>query len=303
MKVSDKGIVFGVLVVVFAIGFYMLLLAPQRQKASELNDQIDQIHASISQQESVASYAEQARKEFPRYYGRLVVLGKAVPAQADTASMLVQLSSISDHNDLDFRSIELGGDAGSAGSGSSASTGAATSTPSTSSTASSGGSTTPPASTTGSPSTSSVNSTGGGATAGTSASTAATPVPATESSAAALPIGAVVGPAGFPTLPYTLKFRGGFFDISNFIGGVDDLVQPTDSGLRLTPDGRLFTIDGFVLNGGHPGSSPELKASFAVTTYATPADQGLTLGASPSAPAPASPGAAQAQPASAVVAK
>jgi Tfp pilus assembly protein PilO len=301
MKVSDRAIVFGVLVVVLAIGFYLLLLAPKRQKASELNDQINQIHASISQQESVASYAEQARKEFPRYYGRLVVLGKAVPAQADTASMLVQLNSISGRNDLDFRSIELGGDAGSAGSGSSSSAGAATTTPSSSGAAPDATSTTPSAST------SSVNSTGGGATSGgTSASTTATaaaPVPATESSAAALPIGAVVGPAGFPTLPYTLKFKGGFFDIANFIGGVDDLVQPTNSGLRLTPDGRLFTIDGFALNGGHPGSSPVLKASFAVTTYATPADQGLTLGASPSAPSPVSPGAAHAQPASAVVAK
>jgi Tfp pilus assembly protein PilO len=296
MKVSDKAVVFGVLVGVFAIGFYMLALSPKRQQVSELNDQIDQIHSSISQQESVASYAEQARKEFPRYYGRLVVLGKAVPAQADTASMLVQLNSISGRNNLDFRSIELGGDAGSAGSGSSASAAPATTPPPTASTPASGSSTTPPTSTTPSASTSSVTSTGGGAT-------AAAPVPATESSAAALPIGAVVGPAGFPTLPYTLKFTGGFFDIANFIGGVDDLVKPTNSGLRLTPDGRLFTIDGFALNGGAPGSSPVLHASFAVTTYATPAEQGLTLGASPSAPAPVSPGTAQAQPASAVVAK
>jgi hypothetical protein len=126
-------------------------------------------------------------------------------------------------------------------------------------------------------------------------------VPATESSTAALPIGAVVGPAGFGTLPYTLAFRGHFFDIASFIGGIDDLVQPTDDGDRLTPDGRLMTIDGFSLNGGRPGSTPKLKASFAVTTYAAPADQGLTLGASPSAPV--APGAAQAQPASAVVAK
>jgi hypothetical protein len=101
-------------------------------------------------------------------------------------------------------------------------------------------------------------------------------------------------------LPYTLKFKGGFFDISNFIGGVDSLVQPTDDGARVSPDGRLFTVDGFALNGGIPGSSPKLKATFAVTAYATPADQGLTLGASPSGPAP---GAIQAQPASAVVAK
>jgi Tfp pilus assembly protein PilO len=298
MKVSDKAIVFGVLVAALAVGFYLVLLAPERQKASDLNDQIDQLHASISQQESVASYAEQARKDFPRYYGRLVVLGKAVPAQADTGSLLVQVSSISRRNNLNFRSIELGGDSATAGSGTSSGDAAATASTasSTASTASASGTSTTP-----SASTSSVNSTGGGAATSTPASS--TPVPATESAAAALPIGAVVGPAGFPTLPYTMSFKGRFFDIANFIGGVDDLVQPTSNGVRLTPDGRLFTIDGFVLNGGRPGSTPKLKADFAVTTYATPEQEGLTLGASPSAPSPVSPGAAQAQPASAVVAK
>jgi Tfp pilus assembly protein PilO len=287
MKLSDRAILFGVLVVGLAIGFYMLVLGPKRDKASGLNDQISQIQASISQQEQVAGFAEQARQNFPRYYGRLVVLGKAVPEQADTASMLVQLNTLADRDQIDFRSIQLGGDSGSAGTGSSSSSAA----PSTSdgSAGTSTTSTTPAAS--------------GGASSSAASATAASPAAATESSAASLPIGAVVGPGGLATLPYTLKFTGGFFDISNFIGGVDGLVKPADDGARVSPDGRLFTIDGFALNGGAPGSSPVLKATFAVTTYATPADQGLTLGATPTGPAPASPNAIQAQPASAVVAK
>jgi Tfp pilus assembly protein PilO len=293
MKVSDKAIVFGVLVAALALGFYLLLLAPKRQQASDLNDQVDQLHSSISEQEQVASFAEQARKDFPRYYGRLVVLGKAVPQQADTASMLVQLNTISSESHIDFRSIELGSDSGSAGTGSSASSGSSTTAPSSSSTATAGASTT---------STTSAGSSGSTSATSTSGATApASPVPATEASAASQPIGAVVGSGGLSTLPYNLKMTGGFFDISNFIGGVDGLVQPTDDGVRVSPDGRLFTVDGFALTGGAPGSSPKLNASFAVTTYATPADQSLTLGASPSGPAPA--GAAQAQPASAVVAK
>jgi Tfp pilus assembly protein PilO len=298
MKLTDKAIVFGVLVGVLAIGFYLMVLSPKRQKASELNDQIDQLNASISQQQQVASFAEDARKEFPRYYGRLVVLGKAVPQQADTGSMLVQLNTIAGDTHVDFRSIELGGDSGSAGSGTSATSTPTASAASNSTAAPAGTSTTPATGTTGSttPST-------GGTTASTTSTAAAAPVPATESSAASLPIGAVVGPAGLATLPYNLTFRGGFFDIANFIGGVDNLVQPTASGVRVTPDGRLFTVDGFNISGGLPGSSPKLTADFAVTTYATPATQGLTLGASPSGPAPAVPGAAQAQPASAVVAK
>lgn len=296
MKKSDKAIVFGVLVAVLAIGFYMVVLSPKRQKAGDLNDQINQLHASISQQEQVASFAEQARRDFPRYYGRLVVLGKAVPEQADTGSMLVQLNGIAGRTHVNFSSIELGTDASSAGTGSSS---ASTPTASAASNAPAGTATT---STT--PSTGSTGSTSGSTsgTSSTASTTSATPAPATESAAASLPIGATVGPAGLATLPYTLSFKGGFFDIANFIGGVDNLVQPTQTGVRVTPDGRLFTVDGFSLNGGLPGSSPRLEATFSVTAYSTPATQGLTLGASPSGPA-AAPSGIQAQPASAVVAK
>ena len=46
-----------------------------------------------------------------------------------------------------------------------------------------------------------------------------------------------------------------------------------------------MTVDGFALQGGAPGSSPTLEASFLLTTYVTPADQGLTLGATPEGPA------------------
>ena len=142
------------------------------------------------------------------------------------------------------------------------------------------------------------------ATSSTTSTASAAPAPATESSAASLPIGAVVGPAGLATLPYTLTFKGGFFDIANFIGGVDNLVQPTASGVRVTPDGRLFTVDGFALNGGLPGSSPRLKANFAVTTYATPADPGPDARRhARAARRRQSQARSQAQPASAVVAK
>ena len=300
MKASDKAVVFGVLVAALAIGFYLMVLSPKREKAGQLNDQIDQLHASISQQEQVASFAEQARRDFPRYYGRMVVLGKAVPEQADTASMLVQLNTIAGHSHVDFRSIELGADAGSAGSGSTSASTPTASAASNSTAAPAGTSTTP---STGSTTPSTGTASGATSSTSTSSTTAATPAPATESSAASLPIGAVVGPAGLGTLPYTLKFNGGFFDIANFIGGVDDLVQPTDSAVRVTPDGRLFTVDGFSISGGLPGPTPKLKAAFSVTAYSTPETQGLTLGATPSGPAPAAPGGVQVQPASAVVAK
>jgi hypothetical protein len=272
MRASERAIVFGVVLAALAIGFYVLVLGPQRDKASELSKQVDDLHASISREQQVADFAEQARREFPRYYGRLVVLGKAVPEQADTASMLVQLNSISNRSQVAFQGISLSQGSDSAGTGTSSSSSATTTPPTSSATP-----TTPtaPASTGTSGAAPSTTASG---TSGSAAPVSATPAPATEASAATLPIGAVVGPGGLPTLPYDLTFRGTFFDISNFIG--------------------------FALNGGAPGSSPKLDANFLVTTYVTPEEQGLTAGATPSGPAaPSAPGTPQAQPASAVVSK
>lgn len=296
MKGSERAIIFGVAVAALAIGFYLLALGPKRDKASELGNQISDLHASISTAEQQASYGEQARKAFPRFYGRMVVLGKAVPAESDTASMLVQLNSIADRSKMDFREISLSQGATGTGTSSAAATPSAPTTPTTGTAPTSSGTATTPSSTT-------ATTPASGESSGTTATAASTPAPATEASAATLPIGAVVGSAGLPTLPYSLKLNGTFFDVANFIGGLDGLVKPVDdSGTQLSPDGRLFTVNGFSLKGGTPGSSPTLEGTFLVTTYAT-GDQGLTAGASPSGPAPVSPDSAQAQPASSVVAQ
>jgi len=51
-------------------------------------------------------------------------------------------------------------------------------------------------------------------------------------------------------------------------------------------DGRLMTVDGFSLTGDPDRGFPHLVASFAVTTYLTPATEGLTAGGTSAAPAP-----------------
>jgi hypothetical protein len=107
----------------------------------------------------------------------------------------------------------------------------------------------------------------------------------TEASAAALPIGATVGSAGLGVMPYDLTFRGTFFEVADFIAGLDALVK-TKGGV-LDADGRLVTIDGFSLEADDEVGFPELKGTFAVTTYLTPPGQGVTAGATPAAPAPA----------------
>jgi Tfp pilus assembly protein PilO len=299
MRSNERTIIVAVAILALAGAFYLLVLGPKRDKASELTGQIDQLNGSISAAEQQASYGEQARQEFPKYYGRMVVLGKAVPGEADTASLLVQLNGIAHRSKTSLRAIALnqGGataattapapaPAPAAPSTGSAPTTAAATAASTESTSNTAGATT---ATTGS-------------SPATSPTATASPVPATEATAATLPVGSVVGPAGLPTLPYTVTLSGTYFDVGNFIGGVDGLVKPVADGTQLSPDGRLLTVNGFSLQLSGTGSSPKLKASLVVTAYSS-GDLGLTAGASSSGPAPASPGETQVQTASAVVAK
>lgn len=291
MKGSDRAVFFGVGVVLLAAAFYFLLLSPKRERAAELSQQVSGLEAGISEQEQVAAFGEQARRDFPEYYGRLVVLGKAVPEEADSASLLVQLNELAADARVDFRGITLGGDASGAGSSAPAATPAVPAAPPsgtvpTASGDSAAGSTDTPAP--------------AGSTDAAAAAVSTTAAPATEATAAELPLGAIVGTAGLSTLPYELTFRGGFFDIAGYIGGVDSLVQVGGGAKTALVDGRLLTVDGFALKGGSPGGDPELSASFMLTAYVTPPTEGLTAGATPGGPAPAVPAAPQATPASTV---
>lgn len=306
MKGSDRAIFLGVGVVLLAAAFYFLLLSPKRDRAAELEQQVSGLEAGVSEQEQVAAFGEQARRDFPEYYGRLVVLGKAVPEEADSASLLVQLNELAADAHVDFRGITLGGDASGAGSSAPVATPAVPAAPPSGTVPTASGDSATGSTETAAPagSTDTAAPAGSPAPAGSTDAAAAavstTAAPATEATAADLPLGALVGTAGLSTLPYELTFRGGFFDIADYIGGVDSLVQMGGGAKTALVDGRLLTVDGFALKGGAPGGDPVLSASFMLTAYVTPPTEGLTAGATPGGPAPAAPAAPQATPASTV---
>jgi Tfp pilus assembly protein PilO len=234
-KSGSTTIVAMLVVAALAIAFWVLLLSPKREEAAKLGAQIEQVESSLAQHEAEVASAEEARKQFPVDYQKLVVLGKAVPAGDETASLLVQVSGIAKQAHVQFKDISLSAE---------------------------GGSEEAPA---------------------TSAATGASP---TEAAASLLPLGATVGPAGLAVMPYTLSFEGSFFQIARFIKGLDSLVKTQNEEVAV--DGRLITVDSFTLGSGEgevgAASTSTLAASFNVTTYVTPPEQGLTAGASPTSP-------------------
>jgi hypothetical protein len=112
------------------------------------------------------------------------------------------------------------------------------------------------------------------------------PASPTEVAASILPLGASIGPAGLAVMPYTLNFKGGdFFQMADFIKGLDSLVKTENA--KVNVDGRLITIDGFSLAADGNLGFPTLEATFEITTYLTPPSQGVTAGATPASPPPA----------------
>ena len=232
-KSGSMTIVAMLVVAALAIAFWALLLSPKREEAAKLGTQIEQVESSLAQHEAEVASAEEARKQFPVDYQKLVVLGKAVPAGDETASLLVQVSGIAKRSHVQFKDISLSAE---------------------------------------------------GASSEAPATTAATGASPTEAAASLLPLGATVGPAGLAVMPYTLNFEGSFFQIARFIKGLDSLVKTQNE--QVAVKGRLITVDSFTLGSGEGevGSASALSASFNVTTYVTPPDQGLTAGASPASP-------------------
>lgn len=242
MTSSNSLIVAMLAVVALAAAFWILILGPKRQEAADLGAKIEKLRSSLAQHEQEIAAALAARESFPTDYQQLVVLGKAVPGDDDTASLLVQLNRIANDAGVTFRNLELSASA----------SGAAAPAP-----------------------------------APATAAPASAPLSPTEAAASTLPLGAAIGAAGLAVMPYTLTFDGEFFEIADFIRGLDELVKTTNQ--KVAVDGRLITIDSFSLASDPAGGFPALQASFSVTTYVTPPDQGVTAGATPASPLAATP--------------
>ncbi|HEX3325115.1 MAG TPA: hypothetical protein VHR65_08315 [Solirubrobacterales bacterium] len=248
MSATNRTIVAMLAVAAFAIGFWMLLLGPKRQEASDLGHTASELKQSLAADRAEADQALAARKGFPHDYQKLVVLGKAVPSDDETASLLVSMTHISGKARISFREIELGASESEVATPEAA-----------------------PATAESSPS---------------SATPASAPAPAapTEAAAATLPLGSSIGPAGLDVMPYNLKFIGRFSHVADFIRGLDSLVKTANSKVKV--DGRLITINGFSLSSTQALPFPFVQADFSVTTYLTPPEQGTTAGATPEVPAP-----------------
>jgi hypothetical protein len=284
MTARDRMIILVVALVVVTGAAWFTAIKPRRQQASVLEGQIGTAQQRLDTAQLALQAARQAQRTYAGDYATIARLGKAVPADDDVPSLLVQLQNAARRSGTDFRSMTLDASAAAASAAAAPAPAPAAPAPASGSGASgssSGTSTTPTTSTTST--TSTTPSTTPAPPAGSAAPAAPAAAAATQTAAASLPPGAAVGAAGFPTMPFNFAFNGSFFKLEDFLRAVDRFT--TVDGQKVTVRGRLLTIDGISLIAG-PGGFPHMTAKIKATAYLLPSDEGLTLGATPASPAP-----------------
>jgi Tfp pilus assembly protein PilO len=256
-----------VLGVVAIAGFWFLALAPKRQEATKLDAKVAAAQARVQQAQSGLGQAEKAKRGYEADYATVAQLGKAVPKDDNMPSLLYQLQSAAGGARIDFRSVQVSG--------------ASPDTPAAPAASSAGG---------GASSGSSSGSSSGTSSGASGTSGSATPATG-QTAAAALPPGATVGTAGFPTIPLQFTFRGSYSDMERLLREVQRFI--TINGKHVRVRGRLLTIDGVALV---PQTFPEVKASISATAYLLPADTTSSAGGTAQAPATSTSGDQPASP-------
>jgi Tfp pilus assembly protein PilO len=105
-----NAILLSVVALVGAVGaFWHFALAPKRERISKLDADITKQEQARDAANSEAAGYEKSKAAYDANYAKIVRLGKAVPADDDVRSLLVQVENAAQRDKVDFRLINVGG--------------------------------------------------------------------------------------------------------------------------------------------------------------------------------------------------
>lgn len=114
MTQTNRILIVAVAAVAAVALFFFMVISPKRDEVAALGAQVqgeqDKLAAA---QVLVADYAK-AKSGYKTAYASVVRLGKAVPADDDIRSLVVQLDATADRSGVDFRTINVGSGSGGA---------------------------------------------------------------------------------------------------------------------------------------------------------------------------------------------
>ncbi len=105
---GSRTLIVGALAAVGLVAaFWFLALAPKREESARLQGEIDTTRAAVTQVRTQIATLETAERSYATNYASIARLGKAVPADDDVRSLIVQLDAVAKRSAVEFHSIEL----------------------------------------------------------------------------------------------------------------------------------------------------------------------------------------------------
>jgi Tfp pilus assembly protein PilO len=277
----DRKILMALIPIALVAAYWFLLLAPKRQEATAIQDQLTAAQTARDTAVQQASNLNAAKRSFATDYAAVIQLGKSIPSTVDMPSLMVQLDRAARGTGINFTSIQPGDRTPATGTASSSS-----------STPTNGG--------TGPANSSTPAQSGAGAAAQNAGNAVNTSNSSSAASGASQPATGTTGTSGAPStaldsVPLDFQFDGSFYDMADFFHRMKRFVRVAND--RIVVRGRLMTINSFTFDSKE--TFPSLKVTVHATVYLAPKAQGVAAGATPAAPAGATPGGTSGQTASA----
>jgi hypothetical protein len=276
----DRKILLALIPLVVIVGYWFLLLAPKREEAGKVRDELTQAEAARDTAQQKASQLAGAKRSFAADYATVIRIGKSIPTSVDMPSLLVQLDRAARGTGIKFSDI-------TAGERTAAATAPAASTtpPATPGGGSTGPATpgAPPAQSGPGQAAQTASGTVQNANGASAGAAGTTPAPGTPGANGTDPAAATAAP-GLESVPLAFEFNGSFFDLADFFHRMKRFVKVAND--KIVIRGRLMTIDTFTFDST---AFPEIKAQVSATVYLAPKAQGVDAGATPQGPAPVTP--------------
>jgi hypothetical protein len=105
MTTRDRVVITAIATIAILGAAWVLLVSPERQKASKLGGEVAQAQSQLSAAEGKLAEARSAQHQYAEAYAAIVGLGKAVPASQEVPSLIYQLAQAANQKHVDFASI------------------------------------------------------------------------------------------------------------------------------------------------------------------------------------------------------
>lgn len=108
MTGRDRMVLMVLAVAAVLVGGWMLVVAPERNKASQQEAQVASARAGLESARQQVANARTAEARYESAYASVVNLGKAVPPQQEVPSLVYELDQASNQRNVGFSSIASG---------------------------------------------------------------------------------------------------------------------------------------------------------------------------------------------------